>query len=111
MIPLHMDVEDSRFGHALAEHLEFLLEMDGESYRLWRLGEAGSGYRLSIRRRAGEKIWGRCACPDWQYRASKEGLPCKHLWIAAESLGFVRFPAAGSSGAGAASVPPSSSSA
>ena len=95
-LTLRMDVEGSRFESAVAEGSSYRLEMDGATYRLWRPGTDAEGYRLTISQRKNRVVRGECACPDFTYRASREAIPCKHLWIAAHILGFVRFPGGGS---------------
>ncbi len=89
---LHMDVDDPRFAHAVAENIYYRVEMDGPSFRVWRPDEEGSGHRVSIKQKPNRSVFGRCSCPDFRWRTSKRGFPCKHLWIAAGFLGFVTLP-------------------
>ena len=69
----------------------------GPFVRELKLGERITGFYLVRHKqlelfRDGSTVRGSCSCPDFQFRGAERGNPCKHLWIAAEFLGFVSFP-------------------
>ncbi len=90
-VELFLDVADPRLAHAMTERGAYTFEREGAFYVLRKRFER-AGYQLELFRE-GNTIKGSCACPDFQFRGTESGNPCKHLWIAAEFLGLVAFPA------------------
>lgn len=90
-------VDDARFRAAvLARRRYHMLHNRDDTVTFCRVGAGGRVDRLyttAIVSRD-DRLFGRCECRDWLYRASREGVPCKHLWLAAAELGLVELPAA-----------------
>ena len=89
-VEIFLDVADPRLAHAMAERPSYTFEREGAFYVLRKRFER-AGYQLELFRE-GSTVRGSCSCPDFQFRGAERGNPCKHLWIAAEFLGFVSFP-------------------
>ena len=83
-----LDVTDIRFHKVVLSRSEYCVEKVTNTRFIVRKGK--SVYYVGLER--GKAIMASCNCPDWLYHSRRMMVPCKHIWLVAESERLVSFP-------------------
>jgi hypothetical protein len=88
LVEIVLEIDDVRYRKIYEERSNYIIRpVEDNRYTIIKSRRA---YNVEIE--PGPPLRAVCDCPDWRFNAKKKGIPCKHIWLVAHSMGLVDFP-------------------